>query len=190
MELKGSRTEKNLLAAFTWESQERNRLSIFANTAEKEGYHRISRLFSDFAEHERIHAKNFFRFLPEGESEIPLKYSAGKNNTTEENLKSTIDGKVNTSIKKYGEWANIARNEGFEEIARLFLNIMVAEQTHERILRLAYKVVQEGMMWSREEPVEWICMKCGFTMEGNEPPGKCPACGHPREYFEIFTEKC
>jgi rubrerythrin len=188
MELSGSKTEKNLVTAFLWESQERNRFSFFSNTAEKEGYHKISRVLATIAEHERIHAKNFFRELPGGQVQITAKFFSGKIGKTEENLKSALEGKNAKLFKMYSEFGQIARDEGFEDIARIFLNVIIAEKTHENMLKKALKCVESGMSWKRDDNATWICSKCGFVIEDKEPPSKCPACNHPKEYFEILFE--
>lgn len=189
MELKGSRTEKNLLISFAGESQARNRYSFFAKIAEKEGYHQVSRIFLETAEQERIHAKNFFRSLPGGVCEITATFPSGVLDTTVENLKESIAGEHEENSKLYPECAQIARDEGFEEIARMFLNIAVAEKYHEARYGKLLKNLQDGKVWKRDEPVSWTCSKCGFTFDGKEPPGKCPACQHPREYFTRTCDK-
>ena len=187
MELKGSKTEKNLLTAFAWESQERNQFTFFSKNAEKEGYHQISRILMDIAEHERIHAKNFFRNLPAGKAEITSTFFSGEIRTTGENLKVAIESKCEISIPTYGDYAQVARDEGFEEIARLFHNTIVAEKFHSRILKKFLKLIDDNTVWVSKEPVEWVCVKCGFTVEAKEPPGKCSACDHPKEYFEMLN---
>lgn len=188
MELKGSQTEKNLLTAFAGESQARNRYTYFAKVAEKEGYHRIGRVFLQTAEHERIHAKNFFRELPGGDAEITATYPSGVIGNTTGNLKASIAGEHEESSEIYPAFAQVARGEGFEEIARLFLNVVVSEQMHEKRFKKLLKCIEEDKVWKRGEPVVWTCSKCGFTIEDNEPPEKCPACAHPKEYFEILNE--
>ena len=189
MELKGSQTEKNLLMAFAGESQARNRYTYFAKIAEKEGYHRISRIFLETAEQERIHAKNFFRELPGGDAEITATFPSGVIGKTVDNLKASIAGEHEEASELYPAFAQIARDEGFEEIARLFLNVVVAEQMHEKRYSKLLKLIEDDTIWKREEPVFWTCSKCGFTFEECEPPEQCPACKHPKEYFELLIDK-
>ncbi|MBU1024188.1 rubrerythrin family protein [bacterium] len=188
MEIKGSQTEKNLLKAFAGESQARNRYTFFAKAAKKEGYYQVARLFLETAEHERIHAKNFFRELPGGDLEITAKFPSGVIGTTEENLKSSIAGEHEENSFLYPEFAQVARNEGFEDLARLFLSVVVVEKMHEKRFSKLLKRVDEDTVWKRDETVRWVCTKCGFTYEDKEPPGKCPCCKHPKEYFEVFVE--
>ena len=188
--MKGSRTEKNLLAAFAAESQARNHYTFFASEAEKEGYHMISRVLLEIADQERIHAKNLFRHLPGGTCEIKMKFPSGITGTSIENLKIAIDEELETHTKTYPEFAKVAREEGFEDIARLFLNISIAEKLHEKRFRKMLKMIEDGAVWKRAENTIWICTKCGFTMEGTEPPPKCPACMHPKEYYEVYVDKC
>lgn len=189
MELKGSQTEKHLLMAFAGESQARNRYTYFAKVAEKEGYHRISRIFFETAEHERIHAKNFFRELPGGDVEITATFPAGVIAKTADNLRASIAGEHEEATEIYPAFAQVARDECFESIARLFLNVVVAEQMHEKRFKKLLKCIEDDKVWKRDEPVFWTCSKCGFTIENNEPPEQCPACAHPKEYFEILVDK-
>ena len=189
MELKGSQTEKNLLIAFAGESQARNRYTYAAKVAEKEGYHRISRIFFETAEQERIHAKNFFRALPGEHVEITASFPAGVIGNTTENLKAAIEGEHEESSELYPKFAQIARDEGFEDIARRFLNVVVSEQMHEKRFKKLLKCIEDDKVWKRDEPAVWTCAKCGFTSEDNEPPEKCPACDHPKEYFEIYNDR-
>jgi len=188
--MKGSRTEKNILAAFAAESQARNHYTFFASEAEKEGYHKISRILLEIADQERIHAKNFFRHLPGGKCEIKMTFPSGTIGTTIENLKIAINEELETHTKTYPEFAKVAREEGFEDIARMFLNISIAEKLHEKRFRKLLKTIEDSTVWKAGENTTWICSKCGFIQEGAEPPTKCPACMHPKEYYEVFTEKC
>jgi len=190
MVTKGSRTEKNLLTASLAESLARNQYSFFASQAEKEGYHQISRIFNEISDHERIHAKNFFKYLPGGTCEIKSCFPSSVVGSTLENLKQACDEELDAHSKLYPEFAKVARDEGFEDVARMFLNVAIAEKLHERRFRKLLKTVEEGKIWKNAENSIWLCSKCGFNMEGKEPPAKCPSCQHPKEYFEVFTEKC
>lgn len=187
---KGSRTERNLLVAFISESQARNRYTFFASQAEKEGYHKVSSIFLEVADHERIHAKNFIRLLPGGTCEIKMTFPSAGVGSTIENLKFSIDDELETHSKLYPEFAKIARDEGFEDAARLLLNVATAEKLHERRFRKLLKTIEDGKIWKDDESTVWICSKCGFNTQGVEPPAKCPACQHPKEYFNIFHENC
>jgi rubrerythrin len=189
MVTKGSRTEKNLLTAFMLESQARNLYTFFASQAEKEGYHQILRIYLEVADHERIHAKNFCRNLPGGKCELKVALSTSVVGSTLENLKFTCDEESEAHTRLYPEFAKAARDEGFEDIARLFLNVAIAEKLHEKRFRKLLKTAEEGKAWKGRENTIWVCSKCGFNIEGEEPPAKCPACQHPKEYFESFTEE-
>ena len=186
--MKGSRTEKNLMTAFMLESQARTLYTFFASAAEKEGYHQICRIFLEVADNERIHAKSFIRHFPGGSCEIKMTCQSEVVGTTIENLKLAISDEANAQSKLYPEFAKVAREEGFEDVARLFLNVAIAEKLHERMFRKLLKNIEEGTVWKRGENTTWICTKCGFNFQGTEPPPKCPACQHPREYFEILIE--
>lgn len=166
-----SRTEENLKAAFAGESQARNKYDYFARAAEKEGYHYIAKLFRETAINEHQHAKD------------ELKLLNGIGNTLD-NLKSAAEGEDYEVKKMYPEFAKIAEEEGNKEAAILFKQILKVEAEHrERYLKLL-KRVEEGTVFTREHPIKWKCMKCGYAIEGTEPPAKCPCCKHPKEYYE------
>ena len=185
MELKGSQTEKNLLAAFAGESQARNRYSYFASQAKKEGYVQIAAIFEETANQEKEHAKREFKFLKGGEVEITAAFPAGEIGTTMENLKAAAAGEHYETTQMYPEFADVAEKEGFNDIATVFRNIAVAEKRHEeRYLALA-KNIADGVVFKREKPVRWVCRNCGYVHEGPEAPGVCPACAHPQAYFEL-----
>jgi len=185
MNLKGTRTEKNLLAAFAGESQARNRYDYFASQARKEGYQQIAAVFQETANQEKEHAKREFKFLEGGEVEINAKYPAGVIGNTLENLKAAAAGEHYENTEMYPSFAKIAQQEGFSEIATVFTNIAVAEKRHEqRYLALA-KNITEACTFKRPTPVRWVCRNCGYVHEGTEPPQICPACGHPQAYFEL-----
>lgn len=187
--LKGTRTEKNLLAAFAGESQARNRYTYFASQAKKEGYEQIAAIFLDTADNEKEHAKRLFKFLEGGEVQITAGFPAGKIDTTVENLKAAAGGEQYEYTKMYPEFSAIAKEEGFPEIAIVFRAIAVAEKHHEaRYLKLMKKVA-EGKVFKREKVVRWRCRNCGYIHEGKTPPKQCPACEHPEAYFEELVEE-
>ncbi len=185
MELKGSQTEKNLLAAFAGESQARNRYTYFASQARKEGYMQISAIFEETANQEKEHAKREFKFLKGGEVEITAAFPAGVIGSTVENLKAAAAGEHYETTEMYPEFAAVAEKEGFNEIAKAFRAIAIAEKRHEeRYLALA-KNIADGVVFKREKPVRWVCRNCGYVHEGPEAPDACPACAHPKSYFEL-----
>jgi rubrerythrin len=185
MELKGSQTEKNLLAAFAGESQARNRYTYFASQAKKEGYEQIAAIFEETANQEKEHAKREFKFLKGGEVEITASFPAGVIGSTIENLKDAAAGEHYETTEMYPEFAAVAEKEGFDEIAKAFRAIAVAEKRHEqRYLALA-KNIADGIVLKREKPVRWVCRNCGYVHEGPEAPDVCPACAHPQSYYEI-----
>ena len=188
MELKGSKTEKNLLASFAGESQARNRYSYFASQARKDGYVQISDIFEETANQEKEHAKRFFKFLKGGEVEISAAFPAGVIGTTLENLKAAAMGENYEYSTMYPEFAKTAREEGFEDIAKVFEAVSVAEKQHEkRYLDLAANI-EAGRVFVREEETVWGCRNCGYLHKGKEAPKACPACAHPQAYFELLGE--
>jgi len=187
-ELKGSTTERNLLTAFAGESQARNRYTFFASQARKEGYVQISNIFLETAENEKEHAKRFFKFLQGGEVEIAAAFPAGVIGSTLDNLRAAAAGERYEHSTMYPEFARVAEQEGFAEIAVAFRKIAEVEVAHERrYLKLAENVAQ-GRVFRRDKPVRWKCNNCGYIHEGKEAPEKCPACLHPRDHFEFFCE--
>jgi rubrerythrin len=188
MELKGSQTEKNLLAAFAGESQARNRYTFFASIAKKEGYEQIAAIFLETAENEKEHAKLFFKMLPGGEAEITASYPAGKIGTTSENLKAAADGEQHEWGALYPDAAKIAENEGFPAVAHLFREVAKVEADHERRYRKLLSQVEKCTVFSREEPVRWKCRNCGYVHDADKAPQMCPVCSHPQSYFELWCE--
>jgi rubrerythrin len=185
IELKGSQTEKNLLAAFAGESQARNRYTYFASQARKDGFEQMSAIFEETANQEKEHAKREFKFLEGGEVEITAAYPAGVIGNTLENLKAAAAGEHYENTIMYPEFAATAEKEGFPEIAEVFREIAVAEKRHEqRYLALA-KNITEGLVFKRPKPTRWVCRNCGYVHEGTEPPDNCPSCAHPKSYFEL-----
>jgi rubrerythrin len=187
--IKGTRTEKNLLAAFAGESQARNRYTYAASVAKKEGYLQIAELFLETAENEKEHAKRFFKFLEGGMVEITAKYPAGVTGTTAENLKAAAAGEHEEWTELYPAFAKIAKEEGFPEVSAAFTLIAKAEKAHEdRYLKLLASVEGKTVFAKAEKGTQWKCRNCGYVHEGPEAPGKCPACLHPQEYFEVKNE--
>jgi rubrerythrin len=188
MELKGSKTEKNLMGAFAGESQARNRYTYFASKAKKEGFEQIAAIFLETANHEKEHAKRLFKFLVGGEAEITASFPAGVIGSTLENLKASAAGENYEHTQMYPEFAKVAKEEGFDEISGVFKSIAVAEKQHEkRYLDLAGNIAADRV-FKREEKVVWKCGNCGYLHEGTEAPEKCPACDHPNSHFEILGE--
>lgn len=186
--LKGTKTEKNLLTAFAGESQARNRYTYFAKQAKKEGYVQIAKIFEETAEQEKEHAKRLFKFLEGGEVEITAAFPAGVIGTTAENLKAAAEGENYEWDKMYPEFAKIAEEEGFDEIAAVFEAIAVAEKQHEKRYQGLLKNLEEGKVFKKDEEVVWRCLNCGYLHVGKEAPQLCPACAHPQAYFELLAE--
>ncbi len=186
--IKGTKTEKNLLAAFAGESQAKNRYTFFAKVAKKEGYEQIAAIFAETAAQEEQHAKQFFKFLEGGMVEITAAYPAGIIGTTTENLLAAAEGENEEWTELYPMFAKIADEEGFPKIAAKFRVIAKAEITHENRYRKLLENLEKGIVFEREEKVKWMCRNCGYIHEGNKPPTMCPACEHPTAYFEILPE--
>jgi len=185
--VKGSQTEKNLLIAFSGESQARNRYTYFASVAKKEGYEQISFIFTETADQEKEHAKRLFKFLEGGELEITAAFPAGVIGCTLDNLKASAAGEHHEQAVMYPDFARIARDEGFGILASVFESIAVAERFHERRYVELAGNIEADRVFKRPEKAVWRCRNCGFTHEGTEAPDKCPACDHPRAYFELLA---
>jgi rubrerythrin len=183
--IKGSITEQNLLKAFAGESQARMRYDYFAKQAKKEGLEQISAIFAETALNEKEHAKRFFKFLEGGMLEITATYPAGKIGTTMENLKASAEGENEEWTELYPEFAKIAEEEGFKEVAVAFKMIAKAEMAHEDRFNKLYNNLNDGHVFEREGTIVWKCRNCGFLHEGKKAPKTCPACLHPQSYFEI-----
>ncbi len=183
--LKGTKTEENLLKAFAGESQARMRYNYFAKQAKKEGLEQIAALFEETADNEKKHAKRFFKFLEGGPVEITATYPAGIIGTTLENLKASADGENEEWTELYPEFAKIAEEEGFKEIATAFKSIAKVEEAHEKRYRTLYENLEQGKVFEREGKVIWKCRNCGFIHESAKAPKKCPACLHDQSHFEI-----
>ena len=188
MQLIGSQTEKNLLTAFAGESQARNRYTYFAKQAKKEGLVQISQIFERTADQEKEHAKRLFKFLQGGEVEVVASFPAGVIGNTLQNLEGSAAGEHYEYTEMYPEFANIAMQEGFNEIAAAFTSIAVAEKQHEKQYRDFIDNIAAGRVFKRNDSVVWYCANCGYLHEDTEPPVKCPACDHPQAYFHLLGE--
>ena len=186
--LKGTKTEKNLLASFAGESQARNRYTYFAGVAKKAGFEQIAAIFLETADNEKEHAKRFFKFLKGGDVEIIASYPAGVIEDTVANLEASAAGENLEWTKIYKEAEEIARMEGFGEIASVFKEIAEVEEQHEIRYRKLIKNLKEGKVFKRDTEVRWKCRNCGYIHEGKEAPKECPACAHPQSYYELFCE--
>ncbi len=184
--LKGSKTEQNLLKSFAGESQARNRYTYFAGAAKKEGYVQIAAIFEETANQEKEHAKRFFKFLQGGDLEITATFPAGVIGCTLDNLLASASGEHHEYSDLYPQFAKVAREEGFEAIAQLFEMVSVAEKHHEhRFLALAENIKKERV-FKRAEKTRWRCRNCGYIHESESAPDACPACLHPRDHFEAY----
>jgi len=186
--IKGTMTEKNLLKAFAGESQARNRYTFFASAAKKEGYEQIAALFLETADNEKEHAKVFFKYLEGGDTEITATYPAGKVGTTAENLLASANGELEEWGTLYPDFAKVADEEGFPDIATSWREIADVEEHHEARYRKLLANVEAGLVFRRGEEVLWKCRNCGYVHRGTEAPKLCPACKHPQSYYELFVE--
>ncbi len=186
--LKGTKTEKNLLASFAGESQARNRYTYFASVAKKAGFEQIAAIFLETAYNEKEHAKRFFKFLEGGDVEIIASYPAGVIEDTVANLEASAAGENLEWTKIYKEAEEIARKEGFGEIASVFKEIAEVEEQHEIRYRKLLKNLKEGKVFKKDSVVKWKCRNCGYIHEGKEAPKECPACAHPQSFYELFCE--
>ncbi|GAB6271494.1 MAG: rubrerythrin family protein [Smithellaceae bacterium] len=186
--IKGTKTEKNLLASFAGESQARNRYTFFASAAKKEGYEQISRFFLETAENEKEHAKVFFKYLEGGEVEITASYPAGVIGDTKSNLEAAAAGENMEWTTLYADAAKVAREEEFPEVARSFEQIAKVEMFHEQRYRKLADNIAKGAVFSKKAATKWHCINCGYVHEGPEAPKECPACKHPQSYYEVLAE--
>jgi len=186
--IKGTQTEQNLLTAFAGESQARNRYTFFASAASKEGYEQIANVFTETAGNEKEHAKVFFKYLEGGEVEITASYPAGTIGDTRSNLEAAAAGEKMEWSVIYAAFGKTAREEGFAAIATSFKEIAEVEQFHEgRYLKLARNIAA-GEVFKKKASVKWHCTNCGYIHEGPEAPEECPACKHPKAYYELLAE--
>jgi len=188
MELKGSKTETNLMAAFAGESQARNQYAYFSSKAKKEGFRQISEIFEETENQEKEHAKRLFKFMPGGEIEITGTFPSGVIGNTAANLKAGASGENYEWTDMYPSFSKIAREEGFENIAKVFDSIAIAEKQHEkRYLALAENIAK-GQVFKKNASATWRCLNCGYIHEGEEAPDVCPACDHSQAHFEVLKE--
>lgn len=186
--LKGSKTEKNLLGSFAGESQARNRYTYFAGQARKEGFVQIAQIFEETANQEKEHAKRFFSQLEGGELEIQASFPAGVIGTTADNLRGAAAGEHCEWTELYPEFAKVAREEGFEAAALIWDSVSVAEKQHEKRYVDLLKNIESGKVFKKDKPVVWRCINCGYLHEGSDAPESCPACAHPKAYYELLGE--
>ena len=186
--IKGSKTEKNLLAAFAGESQARNRYTYFASVGRKEGFEQIANIFTETAENEKEHAKLFFKHLEGGEVVITAGYPAGSIKDTRANLESAAAGEKLEWSSLYAEFAKTAKDEAFPEIAKTFEQVAKVERFHELRYRRLISNIQNKEVFKRKDSVKWHCINCGYVLEATQAPSECPACKHPQAYFELLAE--
>jgi len=186
--LKGTQTEKSLLAAFAGESQARNRYTFFASKAKKEGFEQISAIFQETADNEKEHAEVFFKHLQGGDVEIIAEYPAGTIGTTAENLLAAAEGEKMEWGALYPNFAKTAEEEGFPMVAHSFREIGEVEEYHEKRYRKLLENIKKKQIFKKDKVVKWKCRNCGYVHEGKEAPDVCPACQHPQSYYEVWTE--
>ena len=186
--VKGTRTEQNLLKAFAGESQARSRYTFFASVAKKEGYEQIAGVFLETAEQEKEHAKRLFKFLEGGDATVTASYPAGRISTTKDNLLAAAKGENEEWDVLYPDFAAVADEEGFPEIADAFRQISTVEAHHEkRYLKLLSRLT-DGNFFIRDNEIWWQCRNCGYVCKASEAPQLCPACKHPQAYFEPMKD--
>jgi rubrerythrin len=192
--LKGTETLKNLMKSFAGESQARNRYQIFAGVAKKEGYELISNIFLETAENERLHAKEFYKFMVEGfgeDKQLPVNITADYPvflGDTVANLKAAAEGENEEHTLLYPTFAKTAHEEGFPEIASKYYLVSAVEVHHEQRYLKLMELVKSNSIFNKTEVVTWQCLKCGHSPKGQTPPEVCPICNHPRAYFIIKCE--
>ncbi|MFA5089832.1 MAG: ferritin family protein [Candidatus Omnitrophota bacterium] len=186
--IKGTKTERNLLAAFAGESQARNRYTYFASAARKEGYEQIANIFIETAENEKEHAKVFFKYLEGDDVEIVASYPAGAIKGTLENLKQAAAGENMEWTVLYSDFSQTAKEEGLPEVARSFEQIAKVERFHESRYRRLISNIASKEVFKKKSPVKWHCINCGYVFEGQEAPAACPACRHPQAFYELLAE--
>ena len=186
--IKGTKTEKNLLAAFAGESQARNRYTYYASAAKKEGFEQIAHIFLETAENEKEHAKIFFKHLEGGEVEITAAYPAGVIGDTKKNLEAAAAGENMEWTTLYANFAKVAKEESFPEVERSFEQISKVEKFHESRYRKLISNVEGNEVFQKKASVKWHCINCGYVHEGPEAPKECPACNHPQAYYEVLAE--
>ncbi|MBU0880596.1 MAG: rubrerythrin family protein [Candidatus Omnitrophica bacterium] len=186
--IKGTKTEKNLLAAFAGESQARNRYTYFASAARKEGYEQIANIFIETADNEKEHAKMFFKHLEGGEVTISASYPAGSIKDTVSNLAAAAAGENMEWTSIYSNFADVAAKEGLPEVAQTFEQISKVERFHESRYRRLIANIENKEVFNKKESAKWHCINCGYVMEGAQAPNECPACKHPQAFYELLSE--
>lgn len=188
MELGKSQTAKNLMTAFAGESQARNRYNYFSSKAGKDGFRQIAEVFEETASQEREHAKRLFKFMDGGDVEVSASFPFGVIGATVENLRASAAGENHEWTDMYPSFAKTARDEGFDEIAKVFESIAVAEKQHERRYLMLAENIDKCRVFEKEKPITWRCMNCGYVHNGRTAPNTCPACAHPQAHFEVLAE--
>lgn len=188
MSLKGSQTEQNLLKAFAGESQAKNRYEFFAKQAKKDGFNQIANIFLETAKHEQAHASRFFKFLEGGMVEITAAYPAGIIRSTADNLKAAAEGENEEWTILYPGFAEIAKQEGFPEVAAAFKAIAKVEAEHEKRYLKLLQNISEDKVFMKDGKVLWMCLNCGYVYESQKALEMCPACQHPLAYMELFSQ--
>jgi rubrerythrin len=183
--LKGTKTEQNLLKSFAGESQARNRYEFFASVARKEGYEQIANIFMETSLQEKEHAKRFFKFLEGGMTEITAGYPSGVIGTTKENLKASAEGENEEFTETYPHFAEVAKEEGFSEVAAIFNLIAKVEAEHKRRYMKLLKNISEDMVFMKKGKVWWKCLNCGFVYESEKALETCPVCLHPKAFMQV-----
>lgn len=186
--IKGTQTEKNLMAGFAGESQARNRYTYFASRARQEGFIQIALIFEETADQEKEHAKRLFKFMEGGNVEITGTFPSGVIGSTADNLQAGAAGENYEWTEMYPGFASIASEEGFAEIAAAFSSIAVAEKQHEKRYNELRVNIENGTVFKKNKAIQWRCINCGYVHEGIEAPDKCPACSHEQKYFEVLGE--
>lgn len=186
--IRGTKTEKNLLAAFAGESQARNRYTYFSSVARKEGFEQIANIFTETAENEKEHAKVFFKHLEGGEVEITATYPAGSIKDTKSNLEAAAKGENLEWTTLYQDFAKTAKDEGFSDVARSFEQIAKVERFHEARYRKLINNLAQAQVFKKNTSVKWHCINCGYIIESADAPKECPACKHPQNYYEVLAE--
>ncbi|MEJ2091868.1 MAG: rubrerythrin family protein [Syntrophobacterales bacterium] len=190
MNLKGTKTEQNLLTAFAGESQARNRYTYYASEARKAGYEMIAAIFLETADNEKEHAKVFFKHLTEGgggQAEIAAGYPFSLGDTAS-NLEAAAEGEKYEWTTMYQDFAKVAEEEGFREVAISFREIAKVEKFHEERYRALLEHVKNGTFFKRTDTMKWHCRNCGYVVPGHHPPDLCPSCKHPKSYYEPLAE--
>ena len=188
MDIVGSQTEKNLLAAFAGESQARNRYTFFASVARKEGYEQIGGIFEETAANEKEHGELFFKHLKGGIVEIKASYPAGEIAATSDHLKAAAEGEKFEWGILYPSFGDVAEKEGFPDVAQTFRMVAKVEIYHERRYNKLLENLQQGKVFKKDQPIKWKCRNCGLVIEGPMAPDKCPTCAHPKAHFEVWVE--